>query len=162
MATPKRSSRHSARRRVPRKAGTARKRLRGPGGPEQDPQRLPVDHRLVEGIALFNHRRFFECHDVLEQLWLQTQGRPRDFYRGLIQAAVAFYHWSRGNPGGALSLYRTSSQYLKRYRPEFFGVDVDGFLARYTELFGWLHRHRLRYEARLVPTIRWAHPPRAA
>ena len=114
-----------------------------------------VDHRLVEGIALFNHHQFFTAHEVLEELWLKTEGRSRDFYKGLIQAAVACYHWSRGNPGGAMSLYRSSSRYLRKYRPEFLGVDVEGFLHRYTELFGWLRRHRARYEARLVPTIRW-------
>ena len=91
---------------------------------------------------------------MLEQLWLQTHDRSKDFYKGLIQAAVAFYHWSRGNPAGAISLYRSSSRYLKRYRPEFLGVDMEGFLRAYTELFGWLRRHHLRYDPRLVPSIR--------
>ena len=116
---------------------------------------------MIEGVALYNHHRFFECHEALERLWLKTEGRPRDFYKGLIQAAVAFYHWSRGNPGGAMSLYRSSSRYLRNYRPAFMGVDVDGFLRPYTELFGWLRRHRLRYDARLVPPIRWTSPPQA-
>lgn len=123
------------------------------------PPPFAADPRLAEGIALFNHRRFFECHEVLERLWLDTKGPPRDFYKGLIQAAVAFHHWSRGNPAGALSLYRTSSRYLARYRAEFLGVDVEGFLRRYQELFGWLRRHRLRYDERLIPSIRWSAPP---
>ena len=109
----------------------------------------------MEGVALYNHHRFFEAHDVLESVWLETQGRDRDFYRGLIQAAVAFYHWSRGNPAGAMSLYRSSSRYLRKYRPAWCGLDVETFLVRYTELFTWLRRHRLRYDARLVPTLRW-------
>ena len=96
---------------------------------------------------------------MLEQLWLKTDGRPRDFYKGLIQAAVACYHWSRGNPGGAMSLYRSSHRYLRRYRPECLGVDVEGFLRQYTELFGWLRRHRTRYEPGMVPPIRWVRPP---
>ncbi len=48
-----------------------------------EPPPLEVDPRLIEGIALFNHRQFFACHEVLERLWLATDGRPRDFYRGL-------------------------------------------------------------------------------
>ncbi|MBI4342242.1 MAG: DUF309 domain-containing protein [Candidatus Omnitrophica bacterium] len=115
----------------------------------------PADPRLAEGLALFNHRRFFECHEVLERLWLDTAGRERDFYKGLIQAAVAFYHWSRRNPAGAMSLYRSSSRYLKKYRPACLGVDVEGFLPQYTELFQWLRRHHLPYDPRLVPAIRW-------
>ena len=116
-----------------------------------------MDPRLIEGIELFNHRRYFECHEVLERAWLTTEGRARDFYKGLIQAAVACYHWSRSNLGGAMSLYRSSSRYLKRYRPEHLGVDVEGFLRRYTELFTWLRRHRTRYDPRLVPTLSWRH-----
>ena len=88
-------------------------------------------------------------------MWLETTGRERDFYKGLIQAAVAFYHWSRRNPGGAISLYRSSSRYLKKYRPACLGVDVEEFLRRYTELFAWLRRHHLPYDPRLVPVIRY-------
>ena len=96
---------------------------------------------------------------MLERLWLESAGRPRDFYKGLIQAAVACSHWSRGNAAGAKSLYRSSSRYLRKYRPEFLGVNVEDFLQRYTELFGWLRRHHLRYDARLIPGIRWMVPP---
>ena len=54
-----------------------------------------------------------------------------------------------------MSLYRSSSRYLRKYRPAYAGVDVDGFLQAYTELFGWLRRHRTPYDARLAPIIRW-------
>ena len=117
-----------------------------------------IDPRLVEGVALFNHHHFFACHEVLERLWLSTRDRSRDFYKGLIQAAVAFHHWSKGNPGGALSLYRSSSRYLARYRPAHLNLDVEAFLARYTELFQWLRRHPVAYDARLVPPLRWVTP----
>jgi predicted metal-dependent hydrolase len=113
---------------------------------------------LVEGITLFNHRQFYAAHDTIEQLWLATRGPERDLYRGLIQAAVACHHWSRGNRGGALTLFRSSSRHLAKYGPDCFGVDVAGFLRRYTELFEWLRRHRTRYDARLVPTIGWLRP----
>ena len=58
-----------------------------------------------------------------------------------------------------MSLYRSSSQYLKRFRPVHRGVDVERFLCRYLELFGWLRRHQLRYDPRLVPPIQWVAPP---
>ena len=145
MATSKRSSKRSRARRKPHR----------PAAPAP-----PVDPRLIEGLALYHHHRFFECHEALERLWLDTEGRARDFYKGLIQAAVAFYHWSKGNQGGAMSLYRSSSRYLRRYRPAFLGLDVAGFLQQYAELFGWLRRHRLPYDPRLVPPIRWLAPPR--
>ena len=113
----------------------------------------------MEGITLYNHHQYYAAHDTIEQLWLATRGPERDFYRGLIQAAVACYHWSRGNRGGAMTLFRSSSHHLKKYRPDCFGVDVSGFLKRYTELFTWLRRHRTRYDARLVPAITWNRTP---
>jgi hypothetical protein len=113
----------------------------------------------VRGVELFNARRFFEAHDTLETLWLATPqaDRSRNFYRGLIQAAVACYHWSHRNQPGALTLYRSSRDYLIRYQPRWLGLDVAGFLAAYNELFQWLRRHRLPYDPRLVPALRWTH-----
>jgi hypothetical protein len=119
-----------------------------------------VDPRLIEGIELFNHRQFFAAHDTLERLWLETHDASRRFYQGLIQAAVAFHHWSQGNLPGAVSLYRSSRDRLRPYEPEHLGVDVAQFLRHYTELFNWVRRHPARYDARLVPAIRWSRPPR--
>lgn len=93
-------------------------------------------------------------------MWLKTDGPQKDFYKGLIQTAVACYHWSRGNLGGAMSLYRSSSRYLRKYRPAYCGVNVEAFLQHYTELFGWLRRHPTRYDPRLVPMMHWVRRPR--
>ena len=92
---------------------------------------------------------------MVEALWLETTGRPKDFYKGFIQAAVACHHWAKDNRAGALTLARSSSHYLARYTPVYLGLDVRSFLAQFTEVFGWLKRHPLRYDARLVPVIRW-------
>jgi hypothetical protein len=40
----------------------------------------------------WNEQRYYEAHDVLEQLWLKTKPSDADFFRGLIQAAGAFVH----------------------------------------------------------------------
>ncbi len=87
-------------------------------------------------------------------MWLETSGRPKRFYQGLIQASVAFHHWSKGNRAGALTLARSASGYLNRYTPTYLGVDVESFLRRFQDVFGWLKRHPLRYDPRLVPILR--------
>ena len=121
-------------------------KARRPAEPTPDP-------RLIEGIQLFNHARFFEAHEVLEQLWRDTTDSSKDFYKGLSQAAVAFHHWSRGNPAGAQTLVRSATRYLKRYPPVYRGVEAGAFLAQFTDLFRWVKRLRQRYDARLVPKI---------
>ena len=142
--------RTSSRRRLPQRRRPIARKIRRPVRPV-----VPAtDPRLQEGIALFNHHQFFECHEVLEQRWRELADSSKDFYKGLIQAAVAFHHWSRGNLPGALTLARSSATYLKRYEPVYAGVEVARFLTPFTELFQWLRRHSQRYDSRLVPVIR--------
>lgn len=93
------------------------------------------DPRYLDGVRLFNRREFFECHDVLEELWTELAGDDRDFYQGLIQAAVALFHFGEGNLGGARKLYRSAKRYLAPYRPEFQRMDVDRFLADFDACF---------------------------
>jgi len=53
----------------------------------------PDFHACYTGYFLcFNEGRYYEAHDVLEHLWLQTDGRDFGFYKGLIQFAGAFVH----------------------------------------------------------------------
>src|SRR5664279_3985000 len=42
----------------------------------------------------WNEQRYYEAHDVLEQVWLQKTTTPSDaqYFKGLIQAAGAFVH----------------------------------------------------------------------
>ncbi|MBI3935036.1 MAG: DUF309 domain-containing protein [Acidobacteria bacterium] len=62
--------------------------------------------RWREGIALFNRGEFFECHEVLEAVWLESSGEEKIFLQGLIQVAVSFHHLRRGNFTGSSRLMR--------------------------------------------------------
>ncbi len=89
---------------------------------------MNLDERFIRGIELFNDEEFFECHEVIEDLWLATQDEYKDFYKGVIQAAVALHHLTRGNLSGAKKLYGTSSKYLKKYLPKTLGLNVEKLL----------------------------------
>ncbi len=82
-----------------------------------------------QGVRLFNERRFFDCHDALEESWTDTLGPERELYQGLIQAAVALFHFGNGNFGGARRMYFSSARYLQPYRPRYMGIDLERFLA---------------------------------
>lgn len=90
---------------------------------------MSVDPRLLEGIRLFNEREFFECHDELEELWTETIGPERDFYQGLIHAAVSLFHFEGSNLGGARKMYGSACAYLSPYQPHYLGVDVTRLLT---------------------------------
>lgn len=94
-----------------------------------------MDQRLVDFIEQFNDRLFFEAHETLEALWMETEGEDKDFYKGLIQCAVAFVHLERGNFKGAHKLFRTSCGYLSRYLPEHGGVQTGKLMADFESFF---------------------------
>ena len=83
----------------------------------------------VRGIARFNQADYFESHEVWEALWIGETGQSRQFFKGLIQAAVALYHLENGNETGSRKLLESSAGYLQAYRPHYFGLDVDRFLG---------------------------------
>jgi predicted metal-dependent hydrolase len=90
---------------------------------------------LARGLAQFNERHFFECHDTLEEVWAGVRGVPRDFFQGLIQVAVGFYHLGNGNSGGARSVLRRALARLARYPPRYAGVELEPLRATVGE---WL------------------------
>ncbi len=94
------------------------------------------DPRWRKSLELFNRGEYFESHEVLEGLWLETKGDPHnDLYKGVIQAAAAVYQLKRGIHSGAVELCRTSVKYLEGYAPEALGLDVAGLVAGMEALF---------------------------
>lgn len=76
------------------------------------------------GIDLFNERRFFECHEVLEDLWRPERGPGRLFLQGVIHLAVGFYHHQQQNQAGAVRQLHKGLKKLAGYLPAFEGVDT--------------------------------------
>lgn len=80
--------------------------------------------RLESGIRLFNSRRFFECHEVLEEEWTPERGPRRLFLQSLIHLAVGLYHAQRGNSTGASRQLRKGLRKLNGYLPCCEGIDT--------------------------------------
>ncbi len=81
-------------------------------------------------LAAFDAGAYFEAHEILEAFWVGYQGADRDFYRGLIQAAVALHHAHSGNNVGASGVAARARTNLSPYEPRYAGVDVAAILAR--------------------------------
>jgi uncharacterized protein len=80
--------------------------------------------QYFRGVALFNHAAFFECHELLEHAWRDAPLPEKKFLQGLIQTAVAFHHYSRGNSTGARSLLARALRNLAGYPQEFGGLEL--------------------------------------
>jgi uncharacterized protein len=80
---------------------------------------------LHYGIELFNRGEFFDCHEVLEQIWTHSTQPERWFLQSLIHFAVGFYHHQRENPAGASRQLRKGLRKIQGYLPEWGGVRTD-------------------------------------
>ena len=96
-------------------------------------EEFPVQYR--EGIRLFNEEEFFECHDVLEELWSETTGPDRKFLQGLIQASIALFHFGNENFGGAKKLFLSARKNLDPFGKEFMGIRLAEFLHDFQQCF---------------------------
>jgi hypothetical protein len=77
-----------------------------------------------EGIGLFNRGEFYDCHEVLEEVWTPTQQPERWFLQSLIHFAVGFYHHQRGNQAGASRQLRKGLRKIAGYLPRWGGVET--------------------------------------
>ena len=103
------------------------------------PPQLGPEERAAfdKGVAEFNTGYFFECHDTLEDLWTGLRGPSRDFFQGLIQVSVGFYHLTGSNTAGAASMFRRALKRFERYPDRYFGFDLGAHRAC---LGDWLGR----------------------
>jgi hypothetical protein len=95
----------------------------------------------------WNEQRYYEAHDVLEQVWLGKAITAEDaqYFKGLIQAAGAFVHLQKHyqhptHPkhgkrlAPAVRLFRLAEKNLAPFDPARYGLDVAKFrkmLSRY-------------------------------
>jgi predicted metal-dependent hydrolase len=89
----------------------------------------PPSGRLLLAIQQFNRRDWYECHEVVEDLWIGAVGETRDFFQGIIQIAIALHHWRNGNFGGAVSLLKGGAGYLGRVSDACQWVDVAALIT---------------------------------
>jgi predicted metal-dependent hydrolase len=97
-----------------------------------------VDARYAGYFILFNQQKFYESHDVLENLWLpDRQGVNGNFYKGLIQLAGAFVHLQKNRLRPSAALFKLAQANLEKYP----GVHERLNLSAVLDLIGgWLRQ----------------------
>ena len=122
---------------------------------------MHIDPRFRKGLELFNKGEYFECHEVIEELWLETPSNDpyRDLYKGVIQAAAAIYQWERGIISGAIGLYNTSITYLAEYEPATLGLQVteliQGMKQCFKPLENWDRQSDVKLDCATIPKLKF-------
>src|SRR5215472_2448978 len=116
-------------------------------GVDQDQGDLAMHPYYIAFFRCWNEQRYYEAHDVLEQLWLKTDSDEANFFKGLIQAAGAFVHLQKRfeHPSHvkhskrlppAVRLFRLAAKNLANFAPRHQGLDVAALcqlLNRYAD-----------------------------
>ncbi|CAN5545655.1 hypothetical protein BH18VER1_BH18VER1_20420 [soil metagenome] len=100
-----------------------------------------AQHPCYRGFfRCWNEQRYYEAHDVLEHLWLDTRTEDANFFKGLIQAAGGFVHLQKNfehpmHPkhsrrlGPAVRLFALAEANLEPFGAIRHSFDIDGLRA---------------------------------
>ena len=120
-----------------------------------EPTQLPDGVR--EGIELFNQRRYFEAHEVIEHEWHAERGPIRRLYQGILQIGIGFYHALNGNHKGAVLLLTGGIDKTSGFTPEALGIDtgslVDEAIACLEEIERLGPDHIRAFDTGTIPKI---------
>jgi uncharacterized protein len=112
-----------------------------------------------QGIAQFNQKQYYTCHDTLEALWMDASEPDKTFYQGILQVAVALYHLGNHNQRGAMILLGEGVQRLRRYEPEYATIDVASLVDQSVELLTTLQQANGDRLAQLIDQIQSSDEP---
>ncbi|MFE4713900.1 DUF309 domain-containing protein [Paenibacillus sp. NPDC056722] len=83
-------------------------------------------------LVYFNRDRdYFECHEVLEELWLAKDKDP--LYKGLLQVAVGLYHFRNNNVRGGRMMLQGAAAKLENYPAKTLGIDLAKLVGEVKE-----------------------------
>ncbi|MCQ4087036.1 DUF309 domain-containing protein [Saccharibacillus sp. JS10] len=97
---------------------------------------MNFEPNFVAFLIYFNRDRdYFECHEVLEELWLERGRTP--LYSGLLQIAVALYHFRNGSVTsvynkieGSKKMMRSAIRKLSDYPADALGIDLKQLIEQ--------------------------------
>jgi predicted metal-dependent hydrolase len=73
--------------------------------------------KMEEAIRLFNEQKYWECHESLEDLWMEDRQDPvRNIYWAVIQVAAACIHYRDHNLIGCQGMIAKAKEKFKRCR----------------------------------------------
>lgn len=134
-----------------------------------------IDSRIVGYFECFNSGRYYQAHDVLEDLWLRQGKNHPDyaFHKGLIQLAGGFVHLRlqylypdhpkhgrRLAPACRLLLLAVEN--LHPYPPRHLGVDVAAAIhlaEETTEGIGEVGAWTNPWSPSMLPSLKLTFPP---
>ncbi len=76
---------------------------------------------------LFNDERYWECHEILEDLWKKESGNEKSLLQGIILTCAAFVHSQKDENNICMSILGRAMEKLRGASGIYYEVDVDRF-----------------------------------
>lgn len=81
--------------------------------------------KMKLGIEQFNDQLYWECHESLEDIWIEDkQDAARNVYWAVIQVAAACIHYRDDNIVGARGMIAKAKEKFKRCRDQHILTDL--------------------------------------
>ena len=91
--------------------------------------------QMIHAFEQFNRGEYWHQHETLETVWRAEQDESiRNFYKGILQVGVGFYHITRRNYRGAVKVLTRGINYLRPYAPRCMGVEVQRLIDEATQV----------------------------
>lgn len=88
---------------------------------------------------MYNNGEYYECHEILEDIWRAEPDDVRFLYQGILQIGVAFHHLGNDNWRGATGLLTGGIEKVSRYLPACMGVDTERLVREAQACLDLLH-----------------------
>jgi uncharacterized protein len=86
---------------------------------------LSKEEAIDRARSLFNDERFWKCHEVLENVWKQSEGEEKGLLNGVILVAAAFVHFQKGENETCIGILRRAHDKIKTGQGQYYRIRFD-------------------------------------
>ena len=95
-------------------------------------RKLDVQTKSVEreeairlGLDLFNEERYWESHEILEEIWRPVMGVEKEILHALILLAASLVHLQKDETSVSLSIMKRAHTILSGMHADYSGIELD-------------------------------------
>ncbi len=113
---------------------------------------MDLPTRFYDALSLLDRGEYFECHEVLEELWLEETTSLRLLYQGILQVAVGCYHLTvRHNRRSGVNKLREGLAKLQTFPALVGALDLEDLRQQVQALLDRVQAMRDEEIASLLP-----------
>ncbi|MFL6513144.1 MAG: DUF309 domain-containing protein, partial [Nitrososphaera sp.] len=102
---------------------------------------MEKDKAIERAVQLFNEERYWEAHEVLEQVWKSATGTEKQILNAIILVAAAFVHDEKNEQDICISILQRARRKLEGSTGKYYGIDISRVQDRISEI---INSHNIR------------------